>query len=271
MKDIYKINIFLLLLINSFYSLDPNAKKVKTIPEIKIYSSHLNTIANFKDEKELYFSFDFENYIKESKSKNDSIYFQIITEEKFKSVSHSFTNEEISNISYTRIKGNESLLIWENSQIEDNLEINNNFVNVNNYYIRINRNSLDKDKKTLIIKISILSKKGIFYIKHIKSLPYSVAPNLEDPTKKLKDGLISQFKKFKNINSNRKGNYKKKYNKKFEYKTKKRNKNRQMRLIFGAILLSLWSIIFIGYFLVNRRQKILFITNYNQNISYMNI
>lgn len=151
------------------------------------------------------------------------------------------------------------------------MEINNNFVNVNNYYIRINRNSMDKDKKTLIIKIPILSKKGIFYIKHIKSLPYSVDKNLEDPSKKLKDGLISQFKKFQNIKSNRKGNYKKKYNKKFEYKTTIRNKNRQMRLIFGAILLSLWSIIFIGYFLVNRRQKILFITNYNQNISYMNI
>ena len=76
-------------------------------------------------------------YIKVSKLKNNSIYFQITTEQKFKSVSHSFINEKIANISYTRIKENKSSLIWEITQIEDKLEINNNFANINSNYISL--------------------------------------------------------------------------------------------------------------------------------------
>lgn len=302
MKDFIKLTIFFIFPLLTVYGIDAEFKNEKIIQTIKLNSTTFISLLNYyKNENYLYLSFDFDNYNKVSMKKNVA-FFYIMTDQQYysnsdlkNSITHSYLEKEISTISYSFITENEKKLNWKKSKIviKESLLLN---LNTTKYYLEINREKEDEDKKSLIIKIPIFEKRGILFIQHIFSLPkikknekYPFNQNadkghidqLEIDSKERNESTINipiiqkrydNFSKYRDMNKNWKNNRNRYHNKYNNYKKFEIEKN-NWKFGLGGFLLFIWAPLFILYFFINRRKKsfTLEIHNSENNLIYQNI
>ena len=302
MKDFSKISIFLFsLLLSQIYTFEPTneTNKLTPIPNIKINSTEYTTsIQYFNYGNNLYFSFDFDNYILSSKIENNLTYFFINTELQFyinsalpKAIAHSFLNINDSKlITYSYILENENNLKWYRSKILYKSPQKQSSLNQSNYYIRIKRENADSYKQLLIIKIPILKKTGILKIRHLHTLPDYIKKIVRAPAESIINDIMNKFKQLNNtLYKNNKNKTKNKYplynktnnNKKdnkdykdYNHYNKNTKNNYQMRFVIGSVLMFIWTALILLYFLVNRRKNTFtVISKYigNNKNEYMNI
>lgn len=286
MKDFIKLTIIAsFLLLTTVYGIDPDLKNEKIIQTIKLNSTVFCSFLNdYKADDYLYLSFDFQNYNKISMK--NVVFFSMIGDQQYfpnsnleKSITHSYINKEPSTISFSYITENEKKLNWKKSKIIYKESLTQ-ALNLTKYYLEIDREKEDKNKKTLIIKIPILQKRGMHLIQHIFSLPKSFQKKEKDPAQKnVELPLIridnlntdsknqnqtinvpivkrnyDNYSKYRDMAKNWKNARYKYYNKSNNYKNFRIEKN-NWAFGFGGFLLFIWGPLFILYFLINRRKK----------------
>ena len=281
MKDLSKLSILLLFILFSFtFELAPQNLIIKPV-----WSGYLNVTATFITEnvyqksKYIYFYYDFDFNHKMYKAKSDIAYFLLTTKSQYfpnaalgKTVSQFFTDKDPKELKSSDLEKAK----WEQSNLVYKYKVNN-YNNFTKYYLKITRSSKDKNKPNLVLRIPILNRQGAITIENLLKLSPSaekannikqnIVRNLLEPFKRTNLNFSTSSHRMHNrskffhrrpfLGGYRNGinfsiNFKNAYNYSYDVYSYSFNG----RLLLGAALFFVWGILFVGYFLVSRKNKI---------------
>ena len=230
---------------------------IKIIPD-----AYLNATAAFalfedyQDSDYLYFSYDFDYHNKVNPKDLDQAYFKITTD-------HLYFNRELKHIILDKKQEEvtpadldpKNDIIWNSCFLLSKLKVDNEY----NYYIDIRRISAEKNtKKTVIIRIPVVkNNKGQIEIENLYTFPEEILgkKNLNQnfnswPVKNDVDKYHSTELKPTN-------NYYHDYYLKNHYKYHYHHRTHccYFSAFLGVILAQIWMVLFVLYFIVNRRKK----------------
>ena len=230
---------------------------IKIIPD-----AYLNATAAFalfedyQDSDYLYFSYDFDYHNKVNPKDLDQAYFKITTD-------HLYFNRELKYIILDKKQEEvtpadldpKNDIIWNSCFLLTTLKVDNEY----NYYIDIHRIRAEKNtKKTVIIRIPVVkNNKGQIEIENLYTFPEEILgkKNLNQnfnswPVKNDVDKYHSTELKPTN-------NYYHDYYLKNHYKYHYHHRTHccYFSAFLGVILAQIWMVLFVLYFIVNRRKK----------------
>ena len=281
-KNIYLLFLFLFISINKSFQ-----SEIKMIPD-----AYMNATACFVSldsiEKSdyLYFSFDYDYHKQMNPNQKDIAFFKISTELLFSDydLNYALFDIKLEDISLEYLESNKKNIIWRNIYINFKEKNGNDY----DYYIKIKKFG---SKNTLIIRIPISENSGQITIENINSLPndksniYSNINNIITnwnnynnnnnnkndvqktlpplPPKNLKDPY-PQWEHNNNNHINNKNDLYDQYLKNHHYLHNHHHKYRYRHntpvarpsfFVLVVILSPLWIVVFVLYFMVNRKKN----------------
>lgn len=286
MKDLSRLSILLLFILFSFtYEIKPT-----NIVMMPVWSGYLNVTASFitervyQNSKYIYFYYDFDFNHEMYKAKSDIAYFLLTTKSQYfpnsalgKTVSQFFTDKDPKDLKSSDLENAK----WVQSNLVYKYKVNS-YNNFTKYYIKIERASSDKNKPNLVLRIPILTKQGAITIENLLKLPpsaekastikKSLVRNLMEPLHRRNRNfntssqrvnnttkffhrrhMFGRYRNRMNFSNNFRNSYKYGYG---DYYYDVDSNSFKGRLLLGASLLFVWGILFVGYFLVSRKNKV---------------
>ena len=255
MKKLSLLFAFILLFINS-YSITPKMDKndfPKYFNNTSVIKSNI-THQNKKDNINRYFSFQLKDLSKESEG---FLVFQINSSLSPKNISYTYINEPKERVNINRIE-DYKYKTWHSPYLFFKHKFNDKII----YEFSIYMTKSEMSKQTIIIRVgpSLKDEKCTCEItRNVLSPTLKILIN-NNNNKKHKIDISKDYKwkkpKFDGNNHNHNWDNKldrpAKYNNKQHFHKYRKNNG---RIIFAISLISIWSLIFILYCLVNRRKK----------------
>ena len=235
-------------------------KEIKIIPDAFLNATAaFASFEEYKDSDYLYFSYDFNYHNLVNPKELDQAYFKITSDQLFfnRELKYIFVDKKQDEVNPKDldIKSN---IIWLPCFVLNVLQIDNEY----NYYIRILRTRAEKNKKNTIIFQIPIKNKGQIEIENLYSFPEEIRGKKNQnfnswPQMNYKDMPKDEYRmndpiKQKPIKKNYHYNY---YYQGNHYKYHHNSHCFYFSVVLGVIFSQIWMIIFVLYFIVNRRKK----------------
>ena len=244
MKNLSKFLICLLpFLVSDINAVEQNSRRSKNIP---ILDSFLSITArniypyHFKEQKYIYYRFNYKDYKKLKKVDNNYTYVVLSTKEKVnntydlsKYITYTFLSKDFHKVKYDDFEQNEKI-IWKNSEFV--YKNKNKKIYPYSYYMKVFQNHEDINNNTLIIRVQEVPNIGYYEFTTAKCLPTEKCGIKKSKTQIIYGGGNSQ----KRID-------RREYNKK--------NSDYEIGQKIGIVLFGIWVYLFVLYFVIVVKKK----------------